>query len=322
MISISVIIPTYKRSNLLKKCIKALLTQRFDKALYEIIVVSDGPDDETRRMLNDWTGYNFPLIRFFSLPQKKGPAAARNYGWLNAKGNIIAFTDDDCLPDANWLKEIVTHCKPDEDIAVTGRVIVPVTKRPTDYELNTANLQEADFITANCACTKRALHKAGGFDEKFCMAWREDSDLEFKLINNAIPIKRLPSAVVVHPVRHSAWGISVKEQKKTMYDALLYKKHPHLFRKKIKPAHPVLYYLIIASCLAALAGLVSGNDMLRNTGLITWMALTIYFVCKRLAVTKLTASHIIEMVVTSLIIPFASIFWRWYGAIKYRVLFI
>ena len=319
---ISVIVPTYCRPQLLKNCLKALLLQKFDKSQYEIIVVSDGPDEQTKKIFDELAGYDQPTLRFLQMPVKKGPAAARNYGWLNAKGNIIAFTDDDCLPDTYWLKEIVAHCNPDEDIAITGQVKVPISKKPTDYERNTQHLQTADFITANCACTKNALVKAGGFDEQFSMAWREDSDLEFKFINNNIPIKRVNTALVIHPVRKSAWGVSIKEQKKTMYNALLYRKHPRLYREKIKAKTPVLYYMLISGFILMVAGLLIANHVLAITGLAIWLGLTIFFIAKRLYKTKLTLNHITEMVVTSLLIPFLSVFWQWYGAVKYRVLFI
>jgi glycosyltransferase involved in cell wall biosynthesis len=320
---VSVVIPTYQRTALLSRCLEALLQQKFDKEQYEIIVVSDGPDEQTKKIFDDLAGYDHPELRYMSLPQKKGPAAARNYGWLNAKGRIIAFTDDDCVPDTYWLNQIVQHCNTEDSVAITGKVIVPVSKRPTDHELNTANLQTAEFITANCACTKSALVKAGGFDEQFSMAWREDSDLEFKLIDQHIPIKRIDSAIVTHPVRTSAWGISVKEQKKTMYDALLYKKHPQLFRIKVrKITSPILYYLIIASFLFMLIGVVIKQHSLTDIGLVGWLGFTTFFIIKRLYITKLSLNHITEMVITSLIIPFISVFWQWYGAVKYRVLFI
>ena len=67
------------------------------------------------------------------------------------------------------------------------------------------------------------------------MAWREDSDLEFRLLQQGIPIWRLQNALVIHPVRKASWGVSLKEQKKGMFNALLYKKYPGLYRKKIQP---------------------------------------------------------------------------------------
>lgn len=318
---ISVIIPTYRRPQLLKRCLQALLQQRFDKTAYEIIIVSDGPDAETEAVVNEWQAYTNPVLRYMPLPCKKGPAAARNYGWQNAAGHIIAFTDDDCIPDIHWLYEIVTNCDV-EHMAITGKIKVPVSKSPTDYELNTAGLETADFITANCACTKQALEKAGGFDERFSVAWREDSDLHFKLMHNDIPIKRVTTARVTHPVRESKWGVSVKEQKKTAYDALLYKKHPKLFRKNIRATTPILYYAIIAAFITILTGFITRNNHLAISGLIVWATFTAYFIFMRLKATRLTAHHITEMVVTSLIIPFASVFWQWYGAVKYKVLFV
>lgn len=319
----SVIIPTYRRPQLLHKCLEALLQQQFDRSTYEIIVVSDGPDDETKKEVERFAGYDKPLVRYIALPQKKGPAAARNLGWQSANGYVIAFTDDDCLPQKTWLQNMVNNCAPGQEIALTGKVVVPLNnERPTDYELNTANLQTAEFITANCACSKTALEKTGGFDEQFSMAWREDSDLHFRLLSNGIPIKRVGNAVVVHPVRSAQWGVSIKEQKKTMYDALLFKKHPKLFEKRIRAISPYLYYAIIAAFMLMLAGVAIQQQNLVITGGVAWLSFTVLFVYKRLSTSNLSPGHIAEMVVTSLIIPFLSVYWQWYGAVKYRVLFI
>jgi glycosyltransferase involved in cell wall biosynthesis len=318
---ISVVIPTYQRPHLLANCLNALSEQIFDKADFEVIIVSDGPDEQTQQAVDAYaiTGIK---VRYLCLPEKKGPAAARNYGWLNAKGAIIAFTDDDCIPDKNWLKEIATHLQPDKLQAITGKVLVPRSKRPTDYEQNTAGLETADFITANCACTKLTLLKTGGFDEQFSMAWREDSDLEFKLLSERIPIKHIESAVVTHPVRKASWGISIKEQKKTLYNALLYKKYPRLYRQKIQPAPPVLYYAIILAFLILLSGIIVNSSTVTAFGLAIWAGLNIHFIIKRLYGKSLSPKHIAEMIATSLVIPFVSVYWQWYGAVKYKVLFI
>jgi glycosyltransferase involved in cell wall biosynthesis len=298
------------------------MKQKFNKRLYEIIVVSDGPDPETAGLVKNISRHRVISIRCLALSQKKGPAAARNYGWLNARGNVIAFTDDDCLPDENWLLEIYHNINPGSFEAIRGRVIVPRSKRPTDYEQNTADLEAAEFITANCACTKQALIKTGGFDEQFSMAWREDSDLEFKLIQEHIPIRHINSAIVTHPVRQVRWGISIREQKKTLYNALLYKKFPELYRQKIQPSPPLLYYAIIISFILMLTGIAIHAKPVVLAGFVVWLLLTIKFIIKRLYNKQLSARHIAEMIVTSFIIPFVSIYWQWYGAVKYKVLFI
>ena len=299
---------------------KALQQQSLNKSDFEVIIVSDGPDEETARVVRKLKGArNF---RYLSLPERKGPAAARNLGWLSAKAPVIAFTDDDTLPDRQWLEKFLSIADPIRPIAFTGKVVVPRNRRPTDYEQNTAGLETADFVTANCACTKLALITTGGFDERFSMAWREDSDLEFRLILHGIPIIKIESAIVVHPVREAKWGVSIKEQKKTLYNALLYRKHPTLYRHKIQPRPAYLYYLIISGFVAFIVGLVLNQPNLASAGALIWLLLTAYFIVKRLYRTSLSGKHVLEMIFTSFLIPFYSIYWQWYGSFKYRILLI
>jgi glycosyltransferase involved in cell wall biosynthesis len=316
-IQISVVIPTYRRPKLLIKCLKALTHQDLDRQLFEIIVVSDGPDELTDERLKTW-----PQVRYFATPEKRGPAAARNYGWLNAKGRLVAFTDDDCIPAPDWLNAFYDQYKVNTNAAFSVHTIVPISEKPTDYERNVAGLQTADFITANCCCPKKVLAITGGFDEEFTMAWREDSDLEFKLIEAQIPINKIANAVVTHPVRQAQWGISIKEQRKTMYNALLYKKYPDLYRKKIQPFGPIHYYAIIIAAVITLAGLILHTPILTKTGSVLWLCLSALFIVKRLRSTTLTFNHLAEMVFTSLLIPFLSVYWQLYGAVKYRVFFL
>ena len=198
---------------------------------------------------------------------------------------------------------------------------MPLPEVPTDFQLNTANLANAEFVTANCACTKFSLVAAGGFDERFRLAWREDSDLEFRLLENRIPIHRVENAVVVHPARDTEWGISIREQKKSMFDALLYKKYPVLFRKKIQSSPSWNYYLIILGCLLVAGGLITQDRYILLTGMILYFGLTGTFVARRLKSTSRSGDHVVEMIATSVVIPFASVYWKLYGSIKYRVLY-
>ena len=321
---ISVVIPTYQRAQLLQKCLNALAKQDFALNDFEIIVVSDGPDHQTRSMLHTLNHLILPYVQYMALPVNSGPATARNGGWLHANGSLVAFTDDDCLPDTAWLSSLwsayVAAGKP-ENIAFSGKVEVPLPEVPTDFELNTSHLAYADFVTANCACTKKALHMIQGFDERFKTAWREDSDLEFRLLENNVPVIKLQTAVVTHPVRKAAWGVSLKEQKKTMFNALLYKKYPALFRERIQRTPEWKYYLIITGFLVMIAGLILKQNSLLLTGAVVYIGLTISFIVHRLMRTSRSLRHVMEMVVTSMMIPFASVYWTLYGSLKYRVLF-
>jgi len=330
-IDVSIVIPTFRRPQLLGRCLDALQQQVFTEGIFEIIIVTDGPDFETVHTIqsrDDWFMY-----RLYSTDQKKGPAAARNFGWKMASGKLVLFTDDDCIPGLYWVRSYwlaYNICIQqgnadrlvDRPLALKGPVSVPCPRRPTDHERNTAGLATADFITANCACSKLALEMVGGFDETFAMAWREDSDLEFRLIRQAIPILHVSSARVIHPVRKASWGVSLKEQKKSMYNALLYKKDPQLFRKKIYSRPYWNYYAIIYCLLTAIVAALFQSWSLVAAAGCGWLLLTAIFTMKRLKGTTLSFSHVSEMVLTSLLIPFLSIYWTLYGSLRFKTFFL
>ncbi len=322
---ISVVIPTYRRTYLLGRCLLRLLTQDFPAADYEIIIVTDGPDSDTAGLVAQYTVLpQLPLVSCLSLREKQGPAAARNKGWQQAKGELVVFTDDDCIPARQLLSVYWKNYQAAGTClaAFTGRIKVPAGPHPTDYERNITLLESADFVTANCACTLKALKAVQGFDETFPAAWREDSDLEFKLMNLAIPIYRRIPAWVIHPARTAAWGISLKEQKKSMYNALLYKKHPEWYRTRISQSPQWKYYSILFCLLLILLGMFSGSLLLAAAGTAGWLFLTVDFIIRRLNGTNRSVAHVSEMVITSALIPFLSIFWTLYGSIKYKVFFL
>jgi glycosyltransferase involved in cell wall biosynthesis len=317
-IKISVVIPTYKRPKLLTKCLSALAEQRLPREEFEVIVVSDGPDPDNRTFVSDWSAKNKLQLRYLETAEKRGPAAARNLGWQAATAALIAFTDDDCVPSAEWLNALLNEYTGQDYLAMSGFTLVPLSAEPTDFELNTSHLQRASFITANCACTQKALARLGGFDERFQSAWREDSDLEFKLISSGTPILKVGEAVVVHPVREAPWGVSLKEQKKGLYDVLLYQKYPELYRQHIQAAPLWNYYLINFCWLVVLYALITGKPQLRTLALGGLSLLIASFAYRRLKPARKSASHVVEMIGTSMLIPTLSVFWRFYGMLKFR----
>lgn len=318
----SVVIPTYRRPALLLNCLLALARQSLQSRHYEIIVVSDGFDEDTRRAIEELkhSKPDLPVITYLHTAGKKGPAAARNIGWQCAQSQYILFTDDDCVPDRDWVAAYVAAFKRQETLAVafTGKIEVPLPARPTDFEKNTSHLERADFVTANCATTHIALLKAGGFDETFSMAWREDSDLQFNLLKNHVSIQYLENALVVHPAREAPWGVSIREQKKSMFNYLLFKKHPHLYRKYIQAGPPPHYFFSVLSFLGGLFSILGGWYLPALLFFSVWLVFVVAFAAKRLKNTSHTASHICEMLVTSAVIPFASIFWNFWGFLKFR----
>jgi GT2 family glycosyltransferase len=315
----SVVVPTFRRPELLASCLAALARQDL-LGEWEVIVSDDANEPAIRHQVERLTD-RIHHIRYVPVTGCHGPAAARNAGWRLARGEIVAFTDDDCLPDSGWLAAGVAPFVDPLVIAVTGQTIVPLGPAPTDHERNTAGLELSEFITANCFCRRMALEAVGGFDERFTLAWREDSDLHFRLLDAGGRIERVPAAVVIHPARPGRFCSSLREQRKAMFDALLYRKHTRHFRARIQPRWPANYYAIAAALIASASALMLGRPVIAAVLASVWLALTLWFCVRRLRGTSLQPRHIAEMLLTSSVIPFISIFWRLYGGVRFRVLF-
>src|SRR5579883_3455518 len=286
---ISVVVPTYKRPALLERCLKGLLTQKFPPSDFEIIIVDDAACDATKKLVEQWasqaqeTGHT---LHYVAVPgAHRGPAAARNCGWRQALAEIVAFTDDDCIPEMHWL-QMGLKAFTDEIAAISGRIVVPLPPVPTDYEYNAAQIQHSEFATANCFYRRSVLMHVGGFDERFTSAWREDSDLFFTLQREHFICIFAPEAVVMHPVRAAGWGVSLKQQRKSMFNALLYKKHPDLYRRHIQAAPPWRYYVTVACLLLILLGLFVHISFLAIVALLAWLYLTGLFCIQRLHKTS------------------------------------
>jgi GT2 family glycosyltransferase len=324
MKSVSVVVPTFKRPLLLCRCLEALLSQDFDPLEYEVIIVDDAVCNQTKCQVEQYAKkatLRGCTVRYLAAIDSHGPAAARNLGIHAAQGEIIAFTDDDCIPSVEWLIAGVKAF--DEDVvAVAGQIVVPLSAAPTDYEYNASYLAHSEFVTANCFVKRNALISIGGFDERFTAAWREDSDLIFTLQERGASYKVVQDAVVIHPVRSAQWGVSIYQQRKSLFNALLYKKHPTLYRQKIQATPPWNYYAIASSLVVALIGVISASWLLGGVALGAWVLLTSRFCLVRLKNTSHSPSHIFEMTITSCLIPLLAIYWRLRGAFKFRVFFL
>jgi GT2 family glycosyltransferase len=180
----------------------------------------------------------------------------------------------------------------------------------------------SEFISANCFCRKSAIERVGGFEEAFDLAWHEDNDLQFKFIQAGIPISKCPQAIVVHPMRETPWYTPLTNERKNRYDALLFKRHPELFRQRIATDRSLMLeqYAAVLGVMFGVAGTLSGSAITSTVGFGMWGIVSANHIWHRLSEEANTAS-LIQTVTTTLATPFVAVYWRLYGAVKYRVLY-
>src|SRR4051794_23646692 len=165
----------------------------------------------------------------------RGPAWARNAGWRRSRAGWGAFLDDDVIPDLAWVDALERDLRDlgERVGASQGRLRVPLRtdRRPTDWERNVAGLEEAQWATADMAFRRAALEDAGGFDERFPRAYREDADLGLRLTGRGLRILA-GRRTVLHPVGDADRWTSLRKQAGNADDALMGALHGDTWRER------------------------------------------------------------------------------------------
>jgi GT2 family glycosyltransferase len=192
---ISAIVPTYHRNDLLAKCLDCLVpgVQTLDPDRYEVIVTDDGSQSTAEALIRD----RYPWVKWVP-GSRQGPAANRNNGAKYARGDWLVFTDDDCLPDSNFLSAFF-YAIQDGVFALEG-AIYPIGNPDRDLAECPINLEGGCFWSANIAVKRSVFEEIGGFDTNYPLAAFEDMDLKLRLT----PLTSIPfiaDARVLHPVR-------------------------------------------------------------------------------------------------------------------------
>jgi GT2 family glycosyltransferase len=197
---ISVVIPTRQRLESLAACLERLApgAQTLEAARYEVVVADDGASDATRVMLAG----RFPWTAYTPGP-RRGPASNRNAGVRAARGAWIAFTDDDTLPDRDWLEQLIAAR--DGVQAVEGRTVCRIGVR-SPREHAPINEMGGRWWTSNLAICRDAFDAIGGFDERFVVPHMEDADLRERAFAAKLTWRFAPAAIVDHPPRRERWG--------------------------------------------------------------------------------------------------------------------
>lgn len=201
----SIIVPAYNAEKTLSACLESLADQSVSEANYEVIVVDDGSTDDTSKITN-----RFNVKYIFQTNQ--GPAAARNKGADAAAGQIILFTDADCVPGHNWIREMVSPFNDSEVVGVKGAYKTMQTElaarfAQAEFDDRYDLLQKSRYIdmidTYSAAFKKDIFLNIGGFDKSFPVANNEDTDLSYRLYAAGYKLVFNSKAFVYHTHPHT-----------------------------------------------------------------------------------------------------------------------
>jgi GT2 family glycosyltransferase len=202
---ISVIIPTCNRPDQLRDCLTALSRQTCPRDSFEVVIVDDGSEPPIAGLATSFSDkLDVRVIR----QARQGPAAARNFGVMSARGSLIAFTDDDCRPAANWLERLLARLDAGGAPLVGGRVVNALDDNifattsqlihELAYEHHNADAKQAQFFASNnMAVDAESLVMVGGFDPAFRVA-SEDRDLCARWSESGRALVYAPDAEVAH----------------------------------------------------------------------------------------------------------------------------
>lgn len=206
------IVPTRDRPNELAACVESFAALRYPSDRWELIVVNDGGRPCAAVAANP---HGLPL-RVLDRPHG-GPAAARNAGAQEAVGDYLAFTDDDCVVEPDWLSAFARGFTEAQAGALGGGTLLPepawLGMRASQFVVDVVTAHQRDatgnpllIVSNNAAYRRSVFESVGGFDERFPMAAAEDMEMGRRLARLGYRQQSWPAARVCHCHRLTSWG--------------------------------------------------------------------------------------------------------------------
>ncbi|AUX64535.1 glycosyltransferase [Escherichia coli] len=218
MKTVSVIIPTYRDWERLSKCLNAIKKQRYPAEFIQVIVINNDPFDNNPFINSD----EYKNVKFL-VEGKVGSYAARNKGLNYAKGEIIAFTDSDCVPDEFWISNAVRHFEENSKCTRIGGKIElffkgNVSKTLAEFYEQSYAFRQKEFVqrqgmaaTANMFSYKKVFDDISYFNDSLMSGG--DAEWGVRANNKGYRIDYCDSVTVYHPARESMKQIFIKNRR-------------------------------------------------------------------------------------------------------------
>ena len=200
----SVVVSTYNRPERLERLLASLRSQTLDASSYEVIVVDNGSSPGTATTLDRERTRPGLTLKTVRHNLTRGPAGGRNSGWTLARAPLVAFIDDDCLADPDWLTAGLQASRLSPGAIIQGRT------EPDPQEIAHRGLLShtvavdalgPQYEACNIFYPRALLESVSGFDESFgLLPAGEDTDLAWRVIEQGHPAVFAPQALVLHAI--------------------------------------------------------------------------------------------------------------------------
>jgi glycosyltransferase involved in cell wall biosynthesis len=200
----SIIIPTYERPSQLATCLQSLAQLDYPFERFEVVIVDDGGVQSLESVIEQFRGRLD--VRLFT-QKNTGPAGARNFGAESARGTFLAFTDDDCAPDARWLRALSSYFDRTPERLIGGRTLNALSLNPYSetsqmiievvYAHFNADPNDARFFASNnFALPAERFREMKGFDKSFTTS--EDREFCDRWLSRGFRMTYAPEATIYH----------------------------------------------------------------------------------------------------------------------------
>lgn len=252
--ALTVCVSTRNRSHLLSRLVTHLEQQDLPPDDFEVVIVDNGSSDDTSDVLQEIAAATSLHLRVLRNPPGKGPAAGRNRAWRDARAEICAFTDDDCMPTSSWLRELRASMQ-DRSVMVAGRILPPPSDELQIGAFDRVVTALGGFAgwgaTANFGVRRADLEAVNGFDEDFENAAGEDTDLVLRLIERGVQLDYVEDAVVLHRVEKTGLRGLLRDQQRWVDVPAVFAGRPWARRQLLhhglfwKSTHPGVLMLLV-----------------------------------------------------------------------------